>query len=99
MNSLMLLEHKCLCGHISLFFFFNIAAPTAHGSSQARDWIQASDVNYAAAVATQDPLTPLCQARDGIQTSAAIWAAAVTFFYPLCHSGNSTYFHYFRVDT
>ena len=41
---------------ISLFFFFFLpAAPTAHGSSQARDQIQAPAATYAAAAAVPDP--------------------------------------------
>ena len=34
-----------------------MAAATAYGSSQARDWFQAAVVTYAAAAATLDPLT------------------------------------------
>ena len=41
------------------FFFlsFFMAAPTACGSSWARDWIRATAVIYTTAVATPDPLT------------------------------------------
>ena len=35
-----------------------MAAPTTYGSSQARDWNEASAVTYATAAAMQDPLTP-----------------------------------------
>ena len=34
-----------------------MAIPTAYGGSQARDWIRATVVAYAAALATLDPLT------------------------------------------
>ena len=37
------------------FFFFFLATLTAHGSSQARDQIQATAVTYTTAVATMDP--------------------------------------------
>ena len=37
--------------------FFFMAAPTAYGSSWARDWIWAEAVTYAAPVAMPDPLT------------------------------------------
>ena len=40
----------------SPFFFLN-ATPVVCGSSWTRDWIQASAVTYAAAVAMPDPLT------------------------------------------
>ena len=39
------------------FFFFFLAAPTAYGSSQARDGIQDAVAAHATAEATQDLLT------------------------------------------
>ena len=46
-----------------------MAAPLAYRSSQARDWIRARAVTYAAAVATKDPLTHW--ARRGIEPAPA----------------------------
>ena len=45
------------------FFFLFLATPMAHGSSRARNWIQATDVISATAAAMPDPY-PLCWAGD-----------------------------------
>ena len=38
---------------IAFFFFLLLAAPAAYGSSQAKEWIQATSSTYATAAATQ----------------------------------------------
>ena len=53
------------------FFFFLIAAPEAYGSSQARDWIQATAATYTPAVAMWDPLTHC--AGLGIKPTPSQW--------------------------
>ena len=55
------------------FSFFLMAAPMAHGSSQARDLIQAAAVTYAGS------FKPLHLARGQTQTFAATHAAAAGF--------------------
>ena len=40
---------------IEAFFFFFLAAPLAHGSSQAKDQIRAAALTYSRASATPDP--------------------------------------------
>ena len=50
---------------VVFFLFFFLGCLSAHGSSQARDQMQAKTVTYAAAVAIPDPLTlTLVWARD-----------------------------------
>ena len=44
-------------------FFFFLVAPSAYGSSQARDWIQDAAAAYTTAAATLI-FNPLHQARD-----------------------------------
>ena len=64
--------------HSFLFFFnFFMASSTAHGSPWARDWIQATTVTYAAAVAMLDPFNSLHQA--GNRTHTATQATTVGF--------------------
>ena len=47
----------CISSSSFFFFFFNfLAAPEGYGSSQAKDWIQATAWTYAAAVTTPNPL-------------------------------------------
>ena len=70
------------------FFFFQMTAPVAHGSSGARDWIPAATVTYSAAVAVPEPLT--CCRGPGIKPmpwhnqSHCSW-----ILNSLCHSRNS----------
>ena len=56
-----------------------MAAPSAYGSSQARDLIWAGAVTCATEAATPDALTHCAGAADGTYTSAVIWATAVIF--------------------
>ena len=44
-------------GFLNFYLFIFMAAPGAHGSSWARDRIQAAAATYAKAVAMPDPLT------------------------------------------
>ena len=62
-----------------LVWFGFMAASTAYGSSQARDWIRATAVTYITAVAVPDSPNPLHRARDQTWNSAATWATAVRF--------------------
>ena len=63
--------------HASLKKFFLVAVPTAYGSSQSRDWIQATDMTCAVAVAMLDPLTHWPGLR--IQPTPPQWPTAVGF--------------------
>ena len=56
-----------------------MAAPTAYGSSQSRDWIQAVAVSYATAVATDGSFNLLHQAGGQTHTSAVTQTTAVRF--------------------
>ena len=64
------------------FFFFFMAAPVAHGSSRARDGIQAADATYTAAVAIPDPITH-CTWPGTDQSHCR------QILNQLCHGGNS----------
>ena len=64
-----------------------MVAPTAYGSSWARDWFQARAVTYTAAAATLDPFNLLCQAGDWTHTSAITSSAVVRFLTPCTMAG------------
>ena len=55
-----------------------MATPTAHVSSQAREWVRAAATIYAAG-GNAGYLKPLGQARDETHVSVATWATAVRF--------------------
>ena len=56
-----------------------MTALTAHGSSQARDWIWATAATYAAIAAMLDPLTHCARPEDPILSTTATQAATVRF--------------------
>ena len=63
-----------------LLMLLLMAESKSYGSSQARDWIQATAVNFATAAATQEPLTYCPKpTKDWTFTSPETWAATVGF--------------------
>ena len=72
-----------------------MAAPTAYGSSEARDWIWATATTYATAAAMQDPLTH--DARPGSNWHLHSDQAASQILNPLSYSKDSqTHFLFFH---
>ena len=67
-----------------------MAALSAYGSSQARDWIQAAAATYTTAVAMPNPFNPLSQAGDPSHHSQIL--------NPL-HQGRSSMIHNFKSYT
>ena len=69
-------------------FFFFMTTPTACGSSQARDWIQAAATTYATATAMPDPWTH--RTRWGLNPHLCSDPRHCSrILNPLCHSENS----------
>ena len=72
---------------VFVFVLIFIAAPSAYGNSQARDWIQATAAVHAAAMATHWILNPLAWTGVGTCATAATQATAVGFLTHLTTAG------------
>ena len=66
----------CMC--VCMYVF--MAAPMAYGSSQARNWIQATAVTYSSARATLNPLTH--SPRTGMELAPLHWPKLLQILHP-----------------
>ena len=78
-KSFQLVLYKEVMVPIGQYFFSFSAAPTAYGTSKARDWIQAVAMPQ---LQQCQILIPLCQANDWTWASAETWIATKTALDP-----------------